>query len=197
MVTLRGCGQRLFVPSFEEKHDLRPFIISPTAIIRGVGITFQIPLIEVEGATGYYDSNLDGKAVKAAEAFKTGNYDFGFVHVKATDDAGHDKDHNIKVAQIEKCDKMVKTFIEAYGKEDCIICVTGDHSTPTCIGDHTNEPVPILISSLKNFEKVTKPELIDQVQKYDELACSQLSKSALGRFPCHQLIDLLKKVAES
>ena len=92
-VTLRGCGQRLDVPSFEEKYGLKPFMIAPTAIIRGVGITFQIPLIEVEGATGYYDSNLNGKALKAAELLKGNQYDFGFVHVKATDDAGHDFSH--------------------------------------------------------------------------------------------------------
>ena len=68
-------------------------MIAPTAIIRGVGITAGIPLIEVEGTTGYYDSNLNGKAAKAAELLKTDEYDFGFVHVKGTDDAGHDKSH--------------------------------------------------------------------------------------------------------
>ena len=87
-------------------------MISPTAIIRGVGITFQIPLIETEGANGYYDSNLNGKAEKAAELLQTDQYDFGFVHVKGTDDAGHDKDHNIKKQQFEKCDRMVQTFID-------------------------------------------------------------------------------------
>ena len=86
-------------------------MISPTAIIRGVGITFGILILEVEGATGYYDSNLNGKSLKAAEAFKSGNYDFGFVHVKATDDAGHDMSEKIKVEQLEKCDKMIETFI--------------------------------------------------------------------------------------
>lgn len=96
-LTLRGCGQRLFVPSFQEKTGLKPFMIAPTAIIRGVGITFGIPLIEVEGTTGYYDSNLDGKATKAAALLRDSDYEFGFVHVKATDDAGHDMSHKIKV----------------------------------------------------------------------------------------------------
>jgi 2,3-bisphosphoglycerate-independent phosphoglycerate mutase len=88
-------------------------MIAPTAIIRGVGITLGMDLVDVEGTTGYYDSNLDGKARKAAELLKYGLYDFGFVHVKATDDAGHDKDHLIKVEQLEKCDRMIGTFIEA------------------------------------------------------------------------------------
>jgi len=56
-----------------------------------------IPVIDTEGATGYYDSNLDGKAEKAAELLRYGPYDFGFVHVKGTDDAGHDKSAKIKV----------------------------------------------------------------------------------------------------
>jgi 2,3-bisphosphoglycerate-independent phosphoglycerate mutase len=72
-------------------------MIAPTAIIRGIGKTIGIPLIEVEGTTGYYDSNLNGKASTAANLLKSDKYDFGFVHVKATDDAGHDKDHKIKV----------------------------------------------------------------------------------------------------
>ena len=128
-------------------------MIAPTAIIRGVGITFGIPLIEVEGTTGYYDSNLDGKATKAAALLRDSDYEFGFVHVKATDDAGHDMSHKIKVEQFEKCDKMIEKFIEEV-KDDqnnhYIICITGDHTTPTQIGDHTFEPVPITMSSLDN-----------------------------------------------
>jgi len=112
-ITLRGCGQRLEVPSFESIYGVKPFMIAPTAIIRGVGITFNIPVIDVEGTTGYYDSDLNAKALKAAELLSSNDYDFGFVHVKGTDDAGHDKSHQIKVEQFEKCDKMIETFINA------------------------------------------------------------------------------------
>lgn len=72
-------------------------MIAPTAIIRGTGITFGIPLIDVEGTTGYYDSNLNNKAYKAIESITTDNYDFGFIHIKAVDDAGHDKNLDIKI----------------------------------------------------------------------------------------------------
>ena len=72
-------------------------MIAPTAIIRGTGITFGIPLIDVEGTTGYYDSNLNNKAQKAIENITTDNYDFGFIHIKAVDDAGHDKNLDIKI----------------------------------------------------------------------------------------------------
>lgn len=80
------------MPPFVEVHNgLRPFMIAPTAIIRGAGISFGIPIVEVEGTTGYYNSNLNNKALKAIELLSTSDYDYGFLHVKAVDDAGHDK----------------------------------------------------------------------------------------------------------
>ena len=75
-------------------------MIAPTAIIRGVGSSFKMDLLDdVEGMTGYYDSNLEGKMERAArEVIENRNsYDYGFVHIKAVDDAGHDKDKQIKV----------------------------------------------------------------------------------------------------
>ena len=72
-------------------------MIAPTAIIRGTGLTFGIPIIDVADTTGYYNSNLNNKALKAIEAITSDDYDFGFVHVKAVDDAGHDKSLKIKI----------------------------------------------------------------------------------------------------
>jgi len=72
-------------------------MIAPTAIIRGTGITFGMDIIEVEGTTGFYDSNLDNKARKAVESITKDDYDFGFLHIKAIDDAGHDKNLQMKV----------------------------------------------------------------------------------------------------
>ena len=67
MVTLRGAGIAIDEPSFHQRHGLKPFMIAPTAIIRGVGPTFGMDLLDdVEGMTGYYDSNLEGKMVRAA-----------------------------------------------------------------------------------------------------------------------------------
>lgn len=105
------------VKPFEETHDgLRPFMIAPTAIIRGTGATFNIPIIEVEDTTGYYNSNLNNKALKAIENITSPNYDFGFVHIKAVDDTGHDKDLKKKIEQLEKVDKAVGIIIESLGE---------------------------------------------------------------------------------
>lgn len=73
-------------------------MLAPTAIIRGTGMTFGIPIHEVEGATGFYDSNLNNKARKAIELITREDYDFGFVHIKAVDDAGHDKNLQMKIS---------------------------------------------------------------------------------------------------
>lgn len=66
-------------------------MIAPTAIIRGIGLTFNMPLINVEGTTGYYNSRLDLKMSTALHYIQMSQYNFGFVHIKAVDDAGHDK----------------------------------------------------------------------------------------------------------
>ena len=153
-VTLRGAAVTIDEPNFEEVHGLKPFMIAPTAIIRGVGKTFGMDLLDdVEGMTGYYDSNLDGKATRAArEIIENQNgYDFGFVHVKAVDDAGHDKEPDIKVAQLEKTDRAIRKLVDMIGSHiaeseenlEVILCVTGDHTTPVKYGDHTYEPVPV------------------------------------------------------
>lgn len=72
-------------------------MIAPTAIIRGAGLSIGMDIIEVEGTTGYYNSNLNNKALKAIEMITSTKYDYGFVHIKAIDDAGHDKNLKMKV----------------------------------------------------------------------------------------------------
>jgi 2,3-bisphosphoglycerate-independent phosphoglycerate mutase len=77
-------------------------MIAPTAIIRGIGMTIGIDIFDVEGATGYYDSNFSNKMATAVELITSDKYDFGFVHIKAVDDAGHDKNPDLKVRDYVK-----------------------------------------------------------------------------------------------
>lgn len=91
-------------------------MIAPTAIIRGTGITFKIPIIEVEDTTGYYNSNLNNKATKAVQMITSSDYDFGFVHVKAVDDTGHDKNLKMRVEQLEKVDRAIGILIQQLGE---------------------------------------------------------------------------------
>ena len=118
MITLRGAGKRIDAVPFETQHGLKAFMIAPTAIIRGTGLTVGVDLLDdVEGMTGYYNSNLVGKCKRAAKEFieNQNAYDFGFVHVKATDDAGHDKNRKIKVEQFEKVDRALAEMVGMLG----------------------------------------------------------------------------------
>lgn len=104
VILLRGCGKRFEAPSFEEMHGMKAFMIAPTAIIKGIGMHIDLDIFDVEGATGWYDSNYHNKFESAENLLRKEGYDFGFVHIKAIDDAGHDKNGNLKV-------KILSTYI--------------------------------------------------------------------------------------
>ena len=98
-------------------------------------MAFGIPMVDVEGTTGYYNSNLNNKALKAIDKITSPDYDYGFIHIKAVDDAGHDKSLKIKVEQLEKTDIAIGILLQTLSeksdnKTQYIICVTGDHTTP-------------------------------------------------------------------
>ena len=97
VVLLRGWGKRFPCSSFYEMHNLRAFMIAPTAIIKGIGMHLDFDIYDVEGATGFYDSNYYNKLSYAETLLKQDDYDFGFVHIKGVDDAGHDKNPTQKV----------------------------------------------------------------------------------------------------
>lgn len=178
VVLLRGCGIRIEVPPFEEKHGLRPCMVAPTKIIAGLGLSLGIDILEAPGATGDYRTLLTSKSTAIARALsaplnscpnvfvpgedkhKPGQpegYDFGFLHIKAIDDAGHDKASVFKVKGLEAVDKAVGQLAkllwqaESTGRFEYSLCVTGDHSTPVEYGDHSFEPVPFTLCRLKDF----------------------------------------------
>lgn len=98
IVLLRGPGERIDVPSFEEVHNMKAFMIAPTCIIAGIGMSLGIDLVHAPGGTGDYHTNLISKAEIALQKFEQNDeYEFGFIHIKAVDDAGHDKDVSKKV----------------------------------------------------------------------------------------------------
>lgn len=86
------------MPSIEQVHGLKSFLIAPTCIIAGIGMTVGMDLINVPGATGDYHTDFTAKAKACLENITSDKYDFGFCHLKAVDDAGHDKDAEKKVS---------------------------------------------------------------------------------------------------
>lgn len=139
-------------------------VISAVDLIRGIGHYAGLRIIEVEGATGLANTNYEGKAQAAIDALKTD--DFVFVHVEATDEAGHDGDLELKLKAIDYLDKrLIKPILEAIDEMPENVCVTvlPDHPTPVEQRIHVNEPVPFII-----WHKGIEP---DNVQHYDEESC--------------------------
>ena len=139
-------------------------VISAVDLIRGIGHYAGLKIVEVEGATGLADTNYEGKAQAAIEALE--NDDFVFVHVEASDEAGHDGDLELKLKTIEYLDQRLIALI--YNKvqtwdEPVCIAVLPDHLTPVEQRIHVGQPVPFLI-----WYRGIEP---DEVQQYDEVSC--------------------------
>ena len=139
-------------------------VISAVDLINGIGVYAGLRRIEVEGATGLYNTNYENKVAAALEALKTD--DFVYLHIEASDEAGHEGDYDLKQLTIENLDKrVVGPIYEAVNKwdEPVAIAVLPDHPTPCELRTHTAEPVPFLI-----YYPGIEP---DSVQTFDEVAC--------------------------
>jgi len=156
-------------PSMETLMQQYPLVKSGTVIsavdlIRGIGHYAGLKIVEVEGATGLANTNYEGKARAAIEALE--HDDFVFVHVEASDEAGHDGDLELKLKTIEYLDQRLIAYI--YNKvstwnEPVCIAVLPDHLTPVEQRIHVGQPVPFLIW-YRGMDA-------DKVQQYDEISC--------------------------
>lgn len=140
-----------YKPSMKTMADLygikKGVVISAVDLIRGIGVYAGLTPIIVEGATGLYDTNYEGKVDAAINALK-GDVDFVFLHVEASDEAGHEGNVDLKIKTIEYLDRRIlKPLIEALDSidEDVSIAVLPDHPTPCSIRTHTASPVPFAI----------------------------------------------------
>jgi len=206
IVLLRGCGSRIKVPSFYELHNLNAFMIAPTAIIAGLGMSVDIDIIKSAGGTGDYRTNLASKGVTLVDSIlqeEPKSYDFGFLHLKAVDDAGHDRNVDIKLRFLEAIDTMLGSIITSLAEaEDShniefTIVLTGDHSTPVLYGDHSCEPVPFVITKVHNAKLVMQHgansvTALDPVQQFSEI---DAASGILGRFPGMEVMKVIKSFA--
>lgn len=144
MIWLWGCGDKPKMEKFEEKFKIKGAVISAVDLIKGIGKIIGLEVIEVEGATGFYDTNYEGKAKAALSALS--RVDFVFIHIEATDEASHNADLRMKITCIERIDKLViGTILEGLKNEKFRILICPDHPTPISKRTHTSEPVPFLI----------------------------------------------------
>ena len=163
--------------SFGNRPNMRPLnemypqlrrgsVISAVDLINGIGYYAGLRRIAVEGATGLYDTNYENKAAAALEALKTD--DLVYLHVEASDEAGHEGDVELKLRTIENLDHRaigpIMKVLETW-EEPVAIAVLPDHPTPCVHRTHTAEPVPFVIY-YPGIES-------DGVQTFDEVSCQQ------------------------
>lgn len=141
MIWLWGQGKRPALPRFTDKYGLSGGVISAVDLIKGMGRILGLNVINVPGATGYYDTDYEGKAEAALKCLQKD--DFVFVHVEVPDEAGHNGDLRQKLTAIERFDSIiVGKILEAYKqRNDFRILVLPDHATPVSVKTHTSEPV--------------------------------------------------------
>jgi 2,3-bisphosphoglycerate-independent phosphoglycerate mutase len=147
--------------TFQERFDVTGAVITAVDLIKGLGIYAGLDVIEVEGATGLYDTNYEGKADACLGALS--DRDFVYVHVEAADEAGHEQDLELKIRCIEDLDRRlvqrVLDGLEAH-KIEAVVAVLPDHPTPISHGKHVRDPVPVAVRDPRR--------LPDGVERFDE-----------------------------
>lgn len=175
-------GFRPQMKTLQELYGIKSgSVISAVDLIMGIGVYAGLDLIHVEGATGLYDTNYEGKALAAIEALK--KQDFVYLHIEASDEAGHEGDYELKTKTIEYLDQRVVRLIYEEVKtwnEPVTIAVLPDHPTPCALKTHTNKPIPFLIYRSDGEA--------DQVQVYDEF---ESPKGAYGLLVGNEFMKVL------
>lgn len=159
-------------------------VISAVDLIRGIGHNAGLDIIKVPGATGLANTNYEGKASAAIEALK--KQDFVFLHIEASDEAGHDGDLDLKLQTIRYLDaRIVKPVYEAVSEWEEPVCIAllPDHPTPVEIRTHVKEPVPFAI-----WHRGIQP---DKVTTYDEKSCT---RGEYGLLSLQQFMETFMKI---
>ena len=147
--------------SFMDKYHLRGAVISAVDVIRGLGRCLGMTVLDVPGATGYIDTNYEGKADATLAALQ--NHDFVFVHVEAIDEVSHEGDLQKKLGAIEDFDRRLVSRVLAGMPPQTTVAVLPDHPVPVKLRKHTRTPVPVAIRG----PGITP----DNVARFDEQSC--------------------------
>ena len=139
-------GNKPAMKTLQEEFGIKGAMISAVDLLYGIGIYAGMTPIKVPGSTGLYNTNYEGKAKAAIDALR--DHDLVYLHIEASDEAGHEGDAPLKKRTIEYLDhRVVKYILEETRKmeEDVVIAITPDHATPCALKTHTHDPVPFLI----------------------------------------------------
>ncbi len=174
-------GKKPQMATFRERFGIGGAVITAVDLIKGLGVYAGLDVIPVEGATGLYDTNYEGKADACLAALD--DHDFVYVHVEAADEAGHEKNAALKVRCIEDLDRrLVQRVLDGLERSgiEAVIAVLPDHPTPIAVGTHTRDPVPVAIRD---------PRLLpDGVNRFDE---ESVKAGALGVLRGAEFIEMV------
>ncbi|MEW6553857.1 MAG: cofactor-independent phosphoglycerate mutase [Actinomycetota bacterium] len=176
-----GQGRLLALPTLKERYGLEGAIITAVDLIKGLGIQAGMEVVEVPGATGYYDTDYGGKASYALDSLRRA--DLVYVHVEASDEAGHAGDWDAKVEALERFDAMiVGAFLDETVRtgEDFAFLLMPDHFTPLEVRTHVPDPVPFAI--------YYPHAVADGGKAFSERG---MAGGSYLEFPAWQLLDLL------
>ncbi len=156
-------GKRPRMETFQQRFGIHGAVISAVDLIKGLAIYAGLDVISVEGATGLFDTNHEGKADACLKALE--DHDFVYVHVEAPDEAGHDRNLKLKIRCIEDLDRrLIRRILDGLGKwkDQTVTAVLPDHPTPIASGAHVRDPVPVAIwdprveaDSVKDFNEIS------------------------------------------
>ncbi|RKY38990.1 MAG: cofactor-independent phosphoglycerate mutase [Candidatus Omnitrophota bacterium] len=167
MVWFWGQGEKIDLPSFEAKFGLKGAVISAVDLIKGIGKSIGFEVIDVEGATGYYNTNYQGKGRSAISALE--EKDLVYVHIEAPDEAGHNGEIREKIKAIEEIDQFIVGEAYRYSEHNpARVLILPDHFTPVEVRKHCPEMVPFIIAG-EGIEK-------DEIDSFSE---SNAQKSRL------------------
>jgi 2,3-bisphosphoglycerate-independent phosphoglycerate mutase len=177
---VRGAGQYKKVPSFEERYGLSPCCIAGGGLYKGVGAFLGMKVLDVPGATGLPDTDIEAKFNTAIQSLDS--FNFVFVHVKAADSLGEDGNYAGKRDFIEKIDQAASILSNL--PEDTLLIVTADHSTPCEMKAHSGDPVPVMFHNCS--------VRVDNVTAFNERSCAHGGLGFIsGRDLMPQVLNLL------
>jgi 2,3-bisphosphoglycerate-independent phosphoglycerate mutase len=180
-IWLWGQGRSPQMTTLVERFGIEGYVISAVHLLKGIGILAGLEALEVPGATGYFDTNYDGKAEYALKGLR--EKDFVYVHVEAPDEASHNGNLEDKIRAIEDFDgKIVGPILQGLKSlEDFRLLALPDHPTPIVLKTHSPEPVPFVIFSSKDDGKAPKKNC-----SFDEISAQ---KAGLLIEKGHELIE--------
>ena len=174
-------GKAGAIHSIAQRYGVRGAVVSAVDVINGLGRVMGLDVIKVPGATGYIDTNYEGKADAAVKAIEDG-YDFVYVHIESTDEVSHERRLDLKIKAIEDFDSRLIGRVMAKLGDGAAYCVLPDHPVPLRLGKHTRTPVPFAV-----YQPGNAPDAVDSYGERTAL------NGSLGALKGGELMDLLLK----